>query len=359
MFLLLLKILLWLILLGTVYFVVAKFLPKFVLASIGTAIILVIIALAFYNPNNILVLPTFDLLFFPFKPIGISLILLILGITKIKKDKIEKIGKILIISSLIILLLSSMPILAYQLAKTMEKEGLGIKSPPAKCYNRENPEVLSPEDFADCFQYDFMTQDFAGLIVLLGRHTTEPNLPYRTQIQVNNAGDRILYTAELYKQQVQLGTNPLIVVSAAPREDFTGDQLNRSETNDLAILLQNLGVPLEQIILDYKGYNIRNSALELKNIIEDRGLNNQRILLVTSALNMRRAKLTFTNLGLNIIPRPTDFYGIESNGISGKKFTIKDFFPSAQALVITTEVTDEFFATLYYFLRGWLSPPIN
>lgn len=354
MFLLLLRILLWLILLGMVYFIVAKFIPKVFLASLGTIIILTIIALAFYNPNNILVLPTWEFLSFPFKPIGIFFILMILAITKIKKDKIDKSAKILIGISLGLLLLSTSPILAYQLAKNMEMEGLGIKPIPAKCLNQNNNDIISDQDFIECFEYTLIPQDIASVIVLLGKNTTQPNLPYRTQIQLNKTGDRILYTAQLYKQQLQLGSNPFVIISASPRDDLTGSEESRLETIDIAILLQELGIPPEQIILDSKGFDVRKSAVETAKILKEKGLNTQTILLVTSGLNMSRANLTFTNLGLNIKPRPTDFYGFQSNAIPEKKLRIQDFFPSGEALVINTEIVEEFLATIYYFLRGWL-----
>jgi uncharacterized SAM-binding protein YcdF (DUF218 family) len=358
MFLLLLRILLWVILIATVYFVVVKFIPKVFLAFLGTIIILAIISISFYNPNNILIIPAWEILSFPLKPLALALIFLILGIFKIKQDKIANTGKIFIGVSLIILLLSTSPIVAYELAKSMEIEGLGIKPIPPKCLTQQDTDVISNQDFLECFEFRVPPQQNASAIVLLGKDTTQPNLPYRTQIQLNNKGDRILYTAQLYKQQLQLGNNPLVIVSAAPRDNLTGDAQIRLETRDIEILLQELGVSPTQIVLDSNGFDVRSSAQETVKILTERGLNTQSILLVTSGINMRRANLTFSNIGLNIVPRPTDFYGFQSNAVPERKLRLQDFFPDAQALVTNTEVVDEFLATIYYFLRGWLSPPV-
>ena len=41
-----------------------------------------------------------------------------------------------------------------------------------------------------------------------------------------------------------------------------------------------------------------------------------------------------------------------------RHITGADFAPSAEALLLTTRVLDEYFQTFYYFLRGWLAPTI-
>ena len=267
-------------------------------------------------------------------------------------------GKISIIAGLIILLISSMPILSYQLAKTMETEGLQIKTIPEQCLNQEDSEIISNENYEECLEYLLPSQEIVSAIILLGQNTTEPNLPYRTQIQLNKTGDRILYTAQLYQQQLALGSNPFVIISGTPRANLKGEAENRLETVDIGILLQDLGIPSSQIILESKGFDMRNSAVETAKILEEKELKRKPIFLITSGIYMRRANLTFTNMGLNIIQRPTDFYGFQSNATPGKKIIIKDLLPSASALVTTTEIVDEFFASIYYFLRGWLSPPV-
>jgi uncharacterized SAM-binding protein YcdF (DUF218 family) len=359
MFLSLLRVLLWVLLLALAYFVVAKFIPKVVLAFLGGILLVLIVGLSFYNPNNILVLPTWETISFPFKPVGLSLILFLLGITKIKKDHITKDGKIMIISGLVILFLSSTPILAYELAKNMEIEGAGIKPIPAQCLNQTDPDIIADQDFLDCYQYLLPSQDIAPAIVLLGKDTTQPNLPYHTRVELEKTGDRILYTAQLYKQQVDLGNFPIIIISAPPRGDFQGSEESLSESIDIAVLLQDLGVDPAQIVLEPKGYDLRTSAQETKRILTERNLQTQPILLVTSGISMRRATLTFRNLGLDIKPRPANLYGFQSTANSGKKLRVKDFLPSASALDTTTEVVEEFLATIYYFLRGWSSPSIS
>jgi uncharacterized SAM-binding protein YcdF (DUF218 family) len=97
------------------------------------------------------------------------------------------------------------------------------------------------------------------------------------------------------------------------------------------------------------------AAVQVKKILEVQGLEKTPIILVTSALQMPRAQLTFSFLDIEVIPSPTDFITIQDSTVS-KRLTLEYIIPSAEALVLSTKVTNEYLATIYYFLRGWLSP---
>jgi uncharacterized SAM-binding protein YcdF (DUF218 family) len=117
-----------------------------------------------------------------------------------------------------------------------------------------------------------------------------------------------------------------------------------------------MGVPAQQIILETEGQNLRTIAEEVKEILKDYGLANEPIIIVTSALQMRRTALTFTGVDLNVISRPTDFYTIQPDAEPGLSLTVRDFVPSAVALALTTRIVEEYYASIYYFLRGWTTP---
>jgi uncharacterized SAM-binding protein YcdF (DUF218 family) len=198
----------------------------------------------------------------------------------------------------------------------------------------------------------------AGAIVVLGRGTTQANVPYRTQIQLTETGDRILYTANLYREQVNLGSQPLVIVSAGPRDDLQGNQDQTSEANDIASLLTQLGVPRDRILTETRGVDLRSSAEQVSQILRARNLGNTRVIIVTSGLNSRRARLTFSRVGLNVISRPTDFYGFQSGATPRLRIRIESFLPSVESLGVTTRIVEEFFTTIYYSLRGWLTPVV-
>ena len=98
---------------------------------------------------------------------------------------------------------------------------------------------------------------------------------------------------------------PLLIVTAGPRPELEGSV---GEAKDIETLLaNNMGVPRSSIVLDDNGRNIRTSAQEVRKILDGRGVG-RKVILVTSAIQMRRASLAFANMGIQVIPRATDFY---------------------------------------------------
>lgn len=91
--------------------------------------------------------------------------------------------------------------------------------------------------------------------------------------------------------------------------------------------------------------------------MKDRGLG-RTVVLVTSALEMRRASLAFAEAGFKVIPAPTNFNTFTREGKQSYRVSGADFAPSAEALLLTTKVFEEYLITFYYFIRGWLAPSL-
>jgi uncharacterized SAM-binding protein YcdF (DUF218 family) len=343
MFLLLTQVLLWLLLTVILYQLLLKVIPRAYLTLIGGLFLFAIIVLAFFFPNDRLVSAAWNILSFPLKPVGASILLLIIALR-------QGLGKSrnLVSAALLILLVSSTPILANQLAQRTELGAIQAEQRRQELCQGVCPDNVTPTG----------TQAAAGAIVVLGRGTTQANLPYRTQIQLTDTGDRILYAAQLYREQVAAGTRPLVIVSAGPRSDLQGNQDQTTEANDIATLLTQLGVPREQIVVEPRGVDLRSSATEVNNILRSRQLGNSRVLLVTSGLNSRRARLTFADVGINVISRPTDFVGFQAGATPRLRLRIESFLPTVEALTVTTRIVEEFLTSLYYYLRGWLAPVV-
>lgn len=324
MFLLLTQVLLWLVLTVLLYNLLLKVIPKTYLTLLGGLFLFTIIVLAFFFPSDPLVSSAWRVLSFPLTPVGATILLLGIALNQGLKKRNQ------IVSALLILLLSSLPFFANLLARGLEL-GEASSVPAAQT---------------------------AGAIVVLGRGTTKANTPPRTQIQLTDTGDRILYAAQLYKQQVSLGSNPLVIVSAGPRSESQGrTQVN--EANDIATVLAQMGVPRDRIVVEPKGTDLRTSAIATDDILRSRGLGGTRVIVVTSAINSRVARLTFANMGLRVISRPTDFYTSQPNASGRIPFRFPDsFIPSVEALTLTTRIVQEFFLSLYYYLRGWLAPSV-
>ncbi len=345
MFLLLTRVLLWLLIGTLVYFLLVRWIPKQYLAWLGGLLLFVIMVMAFYNPNERLVSSAWNILSFPLKPLGLSIMLLLFAIGGVKKGGIAGVAWNQLRIAFFVLLLSSLPIVAYWLAQQAEVEAIQLEQRRQLICQTQCPADITPTG-----------SQIVGAIVVLGRGTTQPNLPYRTQIQLTDTGDRILYAAQLYQEQLRSGNDPLVIVSAGPRPELTGNQDSVNEANDVATLLVRMGVPRNRIVIEPRGVDLRTSAVRVEEILRQRGIRSRRILLVASGLNIRRANLTFANMGVTVIPRATDFYTFQSGATPARRITVTDFVPTVEALVTTTRVVEEYLTFIYYFLRGWLTP---
>ncbi|NEO26491.1 MAG: YdcF family protein [Kamptonema sp. SIO4C4] len=339
MFEVLASILLILLIGVVLYYLLVQVIPRATLALIGGGFILGVLLLSFFNPTYPPINFLWQIISFPFKPVGLALIFLLVTLSRIKKQEIKSPGRFSVWIATLILVVSSNPWIAYQSAKSIEWEGVRIEQ------ERQNEFFATPDP------------SVIRAIVVLADGTTEPNIPYRTQIQLTRTGDRLLYTAQLVREQQQsFGNTPRVIVCANPRQGFTGNTEQLNEAADVSRVLQTLGVPATQINLATDSNNLRQNALEVQEILTNLQINNAPFYLVTSGINSRRAIQTFRQLDLLAIPRPTDFYTFQENATPQKRLQVRDLLPSVTALQITTEVLDEYLLLIYYFLRGWLSP---
>ena len=118
MFLLLSRVLLWLLIGTIVYSLFQRFYPTGTFVGrLVLVIVLVVLALSFVNPNEPAVASLWRLISFPLKPLGASVLMLIFAAQKIKGGGIDKPGGYLVGWALTILLLSSTPAIAYFLVR--------------------------------------------------------------------------------------------------------------------------------------------------------------------------------------------------------------------------------------------------
>lgn len=188
----------------------------------------------------------------------------------------------------------------------------------------------------------------ADAIVVLGGGT-RPHLPPRPWVEVNEAGDRLLYGVKLYQE----GKAPLLLFSGG-RVTWRGG-ISGSEAADLTELALAMGVPKSAIIQEDSALNTYENAVNIKQILQQYNL--KTILLVTSATHMMRSYLIFKKQGINAIPVPTDFVFID-NPLTSEgdtwEATVLSCIPDVENMVVTTRVLKEYLGMFIYFLRGWL-----
>lgn len=186
------------------------------------------------------------------------------------------------------------------------------------------------------------------VIVVLGGGTNSANYP-RQLVEVNGAGDRILYAYWLY----QHGAATHILLSGGNIDWLNADN---QPAEDMATLLEMLGVPRESLWLEkdslntYENAHLSHSILESKNI--------HRLILVTSAIHMPRSVRLFEKQGFEILPAPTDFTVTETNweALAHPRLEtiLVNLIPSDENLSLTTNALKEYLGILIYSIRGWM-----
>ncbi|MCL1472979.1 YdcF family protein [Argonema antarcticum] len=333
--------------------------PRDYLAWFGLILILLFLILSFITPHTPAVTTFGSILTFPLKPLGLAILLLFFGLGEIKKREKERIispkGINQIWAAFLILTIFSLPLVANLLAQRTQQEAIAA------------------------YQAALGRHETVGAIVLLAHSATQLSLLAPNQLQLNDPSDRILQTVREYERQLYLDRedSPKIIVSAGPKVGFESySKSNPPEADKIAATLESLDIPSEDILRERTGVDIRSSAEAIKKQYKI----SKRVILVTSALNMQRARQTFAQLGIETIPSPAGFYSLQADSTpkvqvrtsqkgacdtlsisvrNARKTRISDLIPSAEALLISTRVINEFWTSVYYFLRGWLAPTVQ
>jgi uncharacterized SAM-binding protein YcdF (DUF218 family) len=150
---------------------------------------------------------------------------------------------------------------------------------------------------------------------------------YTSYDKVNKAGyfnmssDRFIQGAWLYKK----GFIKKIIVSGG-QNGFTNED-DFIEAEFVASILKDLGVPSSDIFIEGNSRNtIENAAFSYK-ILDSLGLKKNKVVLITSAFHMPRAKETFEKAGFNVRPYPCAFSILPSS----IRFSVDSIIPAAWA----------------------------
>lgn len=187
----------------------------------------------------------------------------------------------------------------------------------------------------------------ADAIVLLGGATRAAVFP-REMTEVNEAGDRLLRAASLYRE----GKAPLIIASGGAI-DWLGS--STPEAEGMREILEFLGVAPRAIIAESNARNTYENAVYVREIADERGL--EKVLLVTSAMHMPRSVGIFEKQGFVVIPAPADFQTTVSDGGSGVESLgarLYRLMPEAQYLELSTRAIKEYLGIVVYRARGWM-----
>jgi uncharacterized SAM-binding protein YcdF (DUF218 family) len=187
----------------------------------------------------------------------------------------------------------------------------------------------------------------AEAIVLLGGATRSVAYP-RVNPDLREQGDRVTYTAQLYKQ----GKAPLVIISGGRAEWMDG---GAPESTDISQMFQkDYGIPASAIIEDPTSLNTYENAVNVQKIMTERKI--KKVLLVTSAFHMPRSLRIFRKLKMDVIPAPSDYF-ISKNELEEPLRTPEAFIlgiiPNTEKLDKFTVALKEYIGMWTYILKGW------
>lgn len=168
-------------------------------------------------------------------------------------------------------------------------------------------------------------------VLAAGRRSSAPE--YGGQTVDSLSLERLRYAAQL---QQRLG---LPLFAAGGREDEVGVSL--AELMRTALETE-FGVPVAAI--EERSRTTAENARLLSAVLRDWGMS--RILLVTHAWHMPRAKRAFERAGITVLPAPTNFANLDFG-----ELVPGDFLPNAVALTQTSYALHEIIGLAWYELR--------
>ena len=152
------------------------------------------------------------------------------------------------------------------------------------------------------------------------------------------SGDRLLQALWIYKNNVIdnfiiSGGSAAVLIDEVPESIF------------ISQYLRDIGINDSTIVIDSISRNTFENAVECSTIFADNGWD-KKIILVTSAWHLPRAKWCFEQNGFSVYSVGADFlYPSQS------KVTIKDFVPSLTVLQRWELILKEWVGILYYKIR--------
>jgi uncharacterized SAM-binding protein YcdF (DUF218 family) len=132
------------------------------------------------------------------------------------------------------------------------------------------------------------------ILVLGNLHISDEKLSISSEVK-STAVNRLVEGVRHYKNLKSKQKDIKLIVSGYSFDDINSHAQKQKE------LALALGVEEDDIITLHTPKDTKEEAIETKKIVND-----EKIILITSASHMKRASLLFIKNGLNIIPSPTE-----------------------------------------------------
>ena len=164
-------------------------------------------------------------------------------------------------------------------------------------------------------------------------------------LEINEAGDSTY--VEWGDPDRFFGGIALFKAGKAQKLVFTGgkmpwDKSKKTEGEVLKEYAISNGIPTENILITKDVKNTADEAVAVKELISP----SKKIILVTSAYHMYRAKMLFQKEGFLVIPYKID-YKVNRNNAT----VIMDFLPNADGLNLTEMGIREIIGRIFYIIK--------
>jgi uncharacterized SAM-binding protein YcdF (DUF218 family) len=155
------------------------------------------------------------------------------------------------------------------------------------------------------------------------------------------AGNRLVESYALYRECKQTGNDCKLIVSGGD-----GSHVGKSEAAVYGDTLLRMGVSRDDLMLESRSLNTWQNAQFVQPMLK--AYAPQRIVLVTSAMHMRRAQKAFEHFGIDALPVRGDYVGLWYS-----------WLPNSQSMALTDRCLHEYAGVLVYDIynaMGW-NPP--
>ena len=163
------------------------------------------------------------------------------------------------------------------------------------------------------------------------------------RLSLRRGGDRIWQTLSLYNR----GKIGKILISG---DEGYVEGRNLNEAQRFRNELLAWGVPREDILIDSISKNTYQNAQETAKVLNKNDLSDASLLLVTSAVHMRRSQACFEKSGIMVTPFSTDHYTGPKRHYHWDEY----FIPSLSTLLDWQALTHEWAGYVVYNLMAYI-----
>jgi len=272
--------------------------------------------------RNPLIRPTGIMFFFKktvavfLSPVGVCVGLLLLGLVLLWFTRRQKLGKALVTTGTLVLMLFGCRLFSGMLLRSLEYKFL-----PAAVEVETESEASTP--------------DAKWIAVMGASWCPDPRLPPNSQVD-EALLTRLVEAARLHRAM----PNSNVIVAVA------GTSTDEEKAAFVARLAADVGLDLNNAVVIGNGRDSKDEARLVGEVI-----GGDRVVLVTSAYHMPRCVALFQGQGMNPIPSPA---GHVTRAL--KRVRLRDVVPSSKGLARAELAVYEYLGLLWASLRGQTQP---